>query len=203
MIGGQVNDLEGEGKPPDARAARDHPSRQDRGAAARQRCAWARSTPAPSDGAVRGALLLRRARRPGVPDRGRHAGRGGIVRGAGQDRGQGRRAAQDHLPGGLRPGGVATAWPSEECERAHAALEPFGDRARAPARTGRSDRSAANHEDAARPPAGGARSGRVAREGAGADHGRRGARRRAEGGQARPAGGGRCRASKCSRARPT
>ena len=37
MIGGQVNDLEGEGKAPDGAAAGIDPSRQDRGAAARQR----------------------------------------------------------------------------------------------------------------------------------------------------------------------
>ena len=36
MIGGQVADLEGEGKPPSAPLARIHPSRQDRRPAARQ-----------------------------------------------------------------------------------------------------------------------------------------------------------------------
>ena len=35
----------------------------------------------------------------------------------------------------------------EECERAHAVLAPFGDRARAPARAGRPDRPSQDHED--------------------------------------------------------
>ena len=40
--------------------------------------------------AVRRALLLRRTRRAGLPDRGRHSGCGGVVGGAREDGGQGR-----------------------------------------------------------------------------------------------------------------
>ena len=82
-----------------------------------------------SDDAVRGALLLRRTRRAGVPDCRRHSGRGRVVRGAGQDRGQGRAAAQDHLPGGLRPGGIAAHGARRNASARTQVLAPFGDRA--------------------------------------------------------------------------
>ena len=62
MIGGQVADLEGEGKPPNAAAARNHPSRQDRRAAARQP-AHGRHLRGRRRRTIRRALLLRRARR--------------------------------------------------------------------------------------------------------------------------------------------
>ena len=62
----------------------------------------------------------------------------------------------------------------EECARAHAVLAPFGDARGAAARTGRPDRPPQIMKTRAGPAAGGARTRRIAREGAGADHGRRG-----------------------------
>ena len=202
MIGGQVADLEGEGKPPDGAAARIHPPRQDRRAAARQP-AHGRHLRRRERGAIRGALLLRRAHRAwrfrlwttfwtwrNPPRR------------SARPRARMRRSTRSPFP-------RSTAWSvshrmaEEECARAHQALDAVRRARRAAARTGRSDRAPQVMKNAARPAAGGARSGRVAREGAGADHGRRGAGGRPEGFQARPAGGGRRRASKCWRGRPT
>ena len=138
MIGGQVADLEGEGKPPDAATARDHPSRQNRSAAARQLRMGAippappprnmrRSPVTASTSAWRSRLwttswtwrsLPRRSARP--PARTRRS-----------TRSPSRRSTAWRLRG---------AWREEECERAHAVLGPFGDRAAAPARAGRPDR---------------------------------------------------------------
>jgi geranylgeranyl diphosphate synthase type II len=80
MIGGQVADLEGEGKPPDAALLESDPSRQDRRSAAGQP-AHGRHLRGRERGAICGALLLRRAHRPGVPDCRRHTGRGRILGG--------------------------------------------------------------------------------------------------------------------------
>ena len=92
MIGGQVNDLEGEGKHPDCRPARIDSSRQDRSAAARQRSHG--GIYAGADAHQLAALTrLWRTHRPGVSDRRRCAGCGAILRGARQDRGQRRPAA--------------------------------------------------------------------------------------------------------------
>ena len=69
MIGGQVADLEGEGKPPRRAAARIHPPRQDRCAAPGERAHGSdlrRRGPA----TARCPVPLRRARGPGLSDRG-------------------------------------------------------------------------------------------------------------------------------------
>ena len=106
MIGGQVADLEGEGKPPDAQLL-ETIHRAKTGALLRASLRLGAIYAGADDDAVRRALLLRRARRAGLPDRGRHPRRGRVVRSARQDRRQGRAAAQDHLPRGLRPGRFA------------------------------------------------------------------------------------------------
>ena len=69
MIGGQVNDLEGEGQHPDRALARIHSPRQDRSAAARQR-PHGRDIRGRGRRSARGAHQFRRAHRPGVSDRG-------------------------------------------------------------------------------------------------------------------------------------
>ena len=142
MIGGQVADLEGEGKPPDARAARIHSPRQDRRAAARQpahgrdlrgrrRGSNTRRSPATaSTSAWRFRLWTtswtsrnppkRSARRPA-------------------------RTRQQHkitFPGGLRPGGVARAWPKQERVARAPGAGAVRRARRAAARTGRPDRPA-------------------------------------------------------------
>ena len=138
MIGGQVADLEGEGKPPDAATARDHPPRQDRSPAARQ----------PAHGRhLAGAAA---AQYEALSCYGEHVGLAfqivddildveesseALGKTAGKD------AAQHKItfPAvyGLE---TSRRMAHEECERAHAVLAPFGDRAAAPARTGRPDR---------------------------------------------------------------
>ena len=175
MIGGQVADLEGEGKPPDAQLL-ETIHRAKTGALLRASLRMGAIYARRRRGAVRRALLLRRARRAGVPDCGRHPGRGGIVRGARQDRRQGRAAAQDHLPGGLWPGDLAAHGGGGVRARPRRCWSRSASARCAAARAGRPDRPAGKvMKTAAGPAAGGARAGRIAREGAGADHGGRGA----------------------------
>jgi hypothetical protein len=105
MIGGQVADLEGEGKPPEPRCSRPstapRPGPAARQPAARRHLRGGRREP------VRRALPLWRTRRPGVPDCGRYPRRGRILRSARKNRRQGRATGQDHLPRGLWPGNLA------------------------------------------------------------------------------------------------
>ena len=129
MIGGQVADLEGEGKPPDARTARDHPSRQDRRAAARQSLRM---------GAIYAGAS--EAQYDALSCYGEHIGLAfqivddildveesseALGKTAGKD------AAQHKItfPGGLRPGGIARAWRRRNASAPTQVLAPFGDRA--------------------------------------------------------------------------
>ena len=208
MIGGQVADLEGEGKPPDAQLLE--------------------SIHRAKTGALLRASLRLGAIYAGADDEqyaalscyGEHIGLAfqivddildveesseALGKTAGKD-------AQQHkitFPAvyGLEESRRMAA---EECERAHQALGAFRRARRAPARTGRPDRpsqvmkveSGHGDENAARPPAGGPRSRRIARKSAGPHHGRRGAAQRqkaAKPGQPVPT----MPRSKCSRARPT
>ena len=127
MIGGQVADLEGEGKTPDAQLL-ETIHRAKTGALLRASLRMGAIYAGANDAAIRRALLLRRAYRPGVSDRGRHSGRGRIVRSARQNGRQRRAAAKITFPAvyGLE---ASRRMAAEECERAHQTLEPFGGRA--------------------------------------------------------------------------
>ena len=146
MIGGQVDDLEGEGKPPTRAAARIHSSREDRRAAARQRphgrdlrrrgrrAATTRSPASANTSAWRfrssttfstSSNLPRRSAKP--PARTRSRRRSRFPRSTAST--------------------IAAHGGTGACERAHVALRPFGDARATAARTGRSASSSASHED--------------------------------------------------------
>jgi geranylgeranyl diphosphate synthase type II len=128
MIGGQVADLEGEGKPPERATARDHPPRQDRGAAARQL----------RMGAICAGAGRRRSTRRSPATANTSAWRSRLWTTSWTWKSPRKRSARP--PARTRrstrsPSRRSTAWKTsrrmaqEECERAHAVLEPFGDRA--------------------------------------------------------------------------
>ena len=102
MIGGQVTDIEGERQPPTAELL-DSIHRAKTGALLRASVRMGGICARRRRGAVRRPFDLRRARRSRLSDRGRHSRCRGIVRSAGQNRRQRRRAGQDHFPGGLWP----------------------------------------------------------------------------------------------------
>ena len=119
MIGGQVADLEGEGKPPDAELL-ETIHRAKTGALLRASLRMGAIYAGASD-----------AQYAALSCYGEHVGLAFQIvddildveessEALGQDGRQGRGAAQDHVPGGLRPGRLARAWREQECERAHA-----------------------------------------------------------------------------------
>ena len=107
MIGGQVADLEGRRQAARRAQLLETIHRAKTGALLRASLRLGAIYAGADEAPLRGALLLWRARRAGVSDRGRHSGRGRVVGGARQDGGQGRAAAEDHIPRGLRPGDFA------------------------------------------------------------------------------------------------
>ena len=106
MIGGQVTDIEGEGLPPTPELL-DLIHRAKTGALLRASVRMGGDLRGCGCRTTRSAVAIRRTRRAGVSDRGRHSGYRGIVRSLGQDGRQRCRAGQDHLPRGVRPGRVA------------------------------------------------------------------------------------------------
>ena len=141
MIGGQVADLEGEGKPPDARAARIHPSRQDRSAAARQRAHGSHLR-------GRGPAAARSAFRASAST---SAWRFRSSTTCWTSRNRPKRSARPRARTRSRrrsPSPPSTAWRnraawrSASASRAHQALAIFGERAQRLARNRRSHRAA-------------------------------------------------------------
>ena len=129
MIDGQVHDLEGERKPPDARLL-DSIHRAKTGAMLRSSIRMGAIYAGATAERTRRAFLLRRTRRPRLSDRRRRAGCRGILRSARQNRRQGRRAAQDHLPRRLRPRPVPPHGRTGAAARAQH-FDRFGPRATA------------------------------------------------------------------------
>ena len=204
MIGGQVTDIEGERQPPTRGTARQHPSRQDRRTAARQR-AHGRNLRGGDAAQNRGALALtanmwasrfrlwttfsmwrnrpkRWARRRAKTPR--------------RARSRSRRFTASRIRARMAPKSSAV-WPMPRSQ-------PFGDRARAAARDRRSDRAAEIVDATCRNSASIAGWSStvavdIARKGPGADHGGRSSGQRTEGRQAGPACVRRKRMSKCWR----
>ena len=128
MIGGQVNDLEGEGKPPDAALLEDI-HRAKTGALLRASLRMGAIFAGADASQYAGAVLLRRARGSGVSDCRRHARRRAVVRGARQDRGQGRAQQKITFPAvyGLEASRADGA--RRNAPRAHRGLRAFDERA--------------------------------------------------------------------------
>ena len=210
MIGGQVNDIEGEGKHPTAELL-ESIHRAKTGALLRASVRMGAIYAGRGRQPARRAHLLRRAHRPGVSDRGRHARRRAVVGSSRQDRRQGRRSRRrSRFPAVY---GIERSREMAEQERlaAHLALQTCSTIARERlARTGRSGRAAQRMKRAT--PLKyvaldqllvGARAGRIARKSASADPRRRSAGRRAEERQARPRVASDAPGRSCSSACPT
>ena len=206
MIGGQVGDHRRRRPTAQRRAARNHPSRQDRRSAARQ----------PAHG-----RHLRRRRSPSSSTRSPATASTSAWRFRSwttfwtwssrpkrwaKPRARTPRSTRSRFRRSMAWSDRAP-WPKRKRLAAHLALRPFDERAERL----RELADLIVHRRAMKPPrrnrldraAGGARPRRIARESPGADHGRRGAGQRAEGRQGRRERRRRSRHRSCSRSRAT